>query len=57
MTGFPFARGASLVRTDQSFAQFVGELQSGRVVLNIHTNRFKDGEISGEVTPAGGGLL
>jgi hypothetical protein len=51
MADFPFAKGAALVKTSQSFDQFVGDLQSGRVVLNIHTNRFGDGEISGDVLP------
>jgi hypothetical protein len=53
MTALPFATGAALVGTDQSFDQFVGDLQTGRVVLNIHTNRFTDGEISGDIAPAG----
>jgi hypothetical protein len=52
MTAYPFATGAALVNTSQTFDQFVGDLQTGRVVLNVHTNRFSDGEISGDVAPA-----
>ena len=53
MTAMPYAKGAALVNTQTSFADFVAALQSGKVVLNIHTNRFGDGEISGDVAPAG----
>jgi CHRD domain-containing protein len=48
----PFAQGVALVNSSASFADFVGALQSGKVVLNIHTNRFAEGEISGDVVPA-----
>jgi hypothetical protein len=47
-----YAHGASLVNGTASFDEFVAALQSGQVVLNIHTNRFPEGEISGDVTPA-----
>lgn len=52
MTAMPYAQGAALVNTQASFADFVSALQTGKVVLNIHTNRFGDGEISGDVAPA-----
>jgi hypothetical protein len=44
--------GARLVNSRASFDEFVGALEAGRIVLNIHTNRFTDGEISGDVVPA-----
>lgn len=46
-----YATGAGLVRSKVAFADFVNSLQGGRVVLNIHTNKFSDGEISGDVVP------
>src|SRR5262249_14504299 len=48
----PYAAGAAIVKTDASFEAFVAAMQSGRVVLNIHTDTEHDGEISGEVVPA-----
>ena len=61
MSGMPYAKGAAIVATKASFAEFVAALQTGKVVLNVHTNRFNDGEISGDVVPAqasgGGGVL
>jgi hypothetical protein len=48
-----YAKGAALVNTQASFEDFVGSLESGRIVLNVHTNRFADGEISGDVVPGG----
>lgn len=47
----PYARGASIVNTKATFADFVAALKSGKVVLNIHTNRFAEGEIAGDVMP------
>lgn len=47
----PYADGARLVNSQASFDDFVGALQTGRIVVNIHTNRFTDGEISGDVVP------
>ena len=44
-----FAKGAALVNAKASFAEFLSSLQAGRIVLNVHTNRFADGEISGDV--------
>jgi hypothetical protein len=41
------------VNIQASFEDFVGSLESGRIVLNVHTNRFADGEISGDVVPGG----
>lgn len=53
MTGLDYAKGAALVNTQTGFKDFVAALSTGKVVLNVHTNRFGDGEISGDVTPAG----
>ena len=33
-----------------SFADFMKAMADGQVVLNIHTNKFSNGEISGKVT-------
>ena len=48
----PYAEGAKRVNSQASFDEFVSSLQTGRIVINIHTNRFTDGEISGDVLPA-----
>jgi hypothetical protein len=50
--GVPYATGAKLVNTKATFDEFVASLQSGRIVMNIHTNVQPDGEISGDVVPA-----
>ncbi len=49
---YPFATGAKIVETPLSFDQFLGALKAGIVVLNIHTDKFNQGEISGTVTLA-----
>jgi len=48
----PYATGARLVNTKATFDEFVASLQTGRIVMNIHTNVQPDGEISGDVVPA-----
>lgn len=53
MTAYPYAAGAALLKSDVSFDDFLASMQRGEVVLNIHTNAEHDGEISGEVVPAG----
>lgn len=50
--GAVYATQAKLVNTQATFDQFVASMQSGRIVLNIHTNVQPDGEISGDVVPA-----
>ena len=50
---YPYAQGAALLGSDKSFVDFVAALDSGAVVLNIHTDAFQPGEISGDVTRAG----
>ena len=51
----PYALSAKAVNSKASFEDFVSALQAGRVVLNVHTNRVNDGEISGDVIPAQNG--
>jgi hypothetical protein len=48
---YPYADGAKIIASDISFDAFVKALQSGGIVLNIHTQKFQDGEISGKVEP------
>lgn len=50
--GVAYAAGAKLVNTKATFDEFVSSLQTGRIVMNIHTNVQPDGEISGDVVPA-----
>jgi hypothetical protein len=49
---YPYATGAKIVETPLSFDQFLAALKAGIVVLNIHTDKFNQGEISGTVTVA-----
>ncbi|MGA0601643.1 CHRD domain-containing protein [Caulobacter sp. KR2-114] len=53
MQAYPYAAGAALLKSGVSFDDFLASMQGGQVVLNIHTNAEHDGEISGEVVPAG----
>jgi hypothetical protein len=52
VTNYPYAEGAKIIASDITFDGFVNALQSGTVVLNIHSEKFPDGEISGKVGPA-----
>jgi CHRD domain len=45
----PYAAGAQLVQSTATIDQFVAALREGRIVLNIHTDRNNEGEISGTV--------
>lgn len=49
MKNYDYAAGAKILGSTQSFADFVAALRRGKVVLNIHTDRFEGGEISGTV--------
>ena len=49
MKDYDYAKGATLLGSKASFEQFLAAMQSGHVVLNIHTEAFTDGEISGVV--------
>ena len=49
MKDYDYAAGAKVLGSTTTFAAFVSALQAGRVILNIHTDRFTGGEISGTV--------
>jgi hypothetical protein len=49
---YPYAQGAAVLQSDVSFDTFVSTLGSEFVYLNIHTDAFQDGEISGRLAPA-----
>lgn len=46
---YSYAEGAALLHSDVSFDTFVATLSSDFVYLNIHTDTFQDGEISGRL--------
>lgn len=52
LKGYDYAQGAALVKSTTSFDGFVASLSAGLIVLNIHTDRAHDGEISGTMKPA-----
>ncbi|MBS0480459.1 MAG: CHRD domain-containing protein [Proteobacteria bacterium] len=47
--GYDYAAGAKLINGGASFDEFVNGLRGQRIVLNVHTDKFPDGEISGTV--------
>jgi hypothetical protein len=49
MQNYSYAEGAAVLRSDMSFDAFVETLGSEFVYLNIHTDAFQDGEISGRL--------
>ncbi|MDB5679640.1 CHRD domain-containing protein [Sphingomonas bacterium] len=49
--GYDYAAGAKLINSGADFEEFVNAMRGQRVVLNIHTDKFPDGEISGKVMP------
>ena len=51
-TGYAYADGAAAVRSALSFEQFLAVLANDPIYLNVHTNAFGDGEISGHVERA-----
>ncbi len=51
-TNYDYAAGAALLNSSLTFAEFVAAMQGGLIVLNIHTDAFNQGEISGRI---GGG--
>jgi hypothetical protein len=53
VAGYPYATGATVLRSGVAFDKFVADLDSGDVVLNIHTEAFPDGEISGVMIKKG----
>ena len=50
--GFAYAEGAKILGSAVTFDDFVAAMKSGKVVFNIHTNKFAEGEISGTVKSA-----
>jgi hypothetical protein len=51
MRGYDYDAGAKLLESPSSFDEFVNAMNAGRIVLNVHTDTFGDGEISGRVRP------
>ncbi len=51
---YSYAEGAHVLGSATSFDAFVRSLENGAVVLNIHTDAFHEGEISGAVARAPG---
>jgi hypothetical protein len=49
---YDYAAGAKLLKSTLTFDEFVAAMKGGLIVLNIHTDAFNPGEISGRV---GGG--
>jgi hypothetical protein len=49
---YPYADGAERTGSHLSFEQFLAALANDPIYLNIHTQAFGDGEISGRVAPA-----
>jgi hypothetical protein len=49
MHDYDYAAGAKLLNSTLSFDDFVAAMKSGLVVLNVHTDKFNPGEISGKV--------
>jgi len=50
--GYAYADGAAIVNSGLSFDQFIAAMASDPIFLNIHTDAFPEGEISGRVTRA-----
>jgi hypothetical protein len=46
---YDYAAGEKLLNSGASFEEFVNAMRGQRVVLNVHTDKFPDGEISGKV--------
>jgi hypothetical protein len=51
MNDYDYVAGAALLKSTLSFDDFVAGMQSGLIVLNVHTDLFNPGEISGLVVP------
>ncbi len=49
---YPYAEGAAVLQSDVNFDTFITTLGGEFVYLNVHTDTFQDGEISGRLTPA-----
>jgi hypothetical protein len=44
---YDYDSGVKLAGADASFDDFVTAMRAGKIVLNVHTEKFPDGEISG----------
>ena len=51
MRGYDYEVGAKLINSGASFDEFVNAMRGQRIVLNVHTDKLPDGEISGKVMP------
>jgi len=51
MKNYDYVAGAALVKSTLSFDDFVAGMRGGLIVLNVHTDQFPPGEISGLVVP------
>jgi hypothetical protein len=49
MKGYDYDTGAGLVNSTLAFDDFIADLRDGLIVLNVHTDKFHAGEISGRV--------
>lgn len=49
MKDYDYAAGAALLKSTLSFDDFVAAMKGGLIVLNVHTDKFNPGEISGLV--------
>jgi len=46
---YDYAAGAKLLASALSFDDFVAAMKAGKVILNVHTDKFNPGEIGGKV--------
>jgi hypothetical protein len=51
MKDYDYDTGAALLKSTLTFDDFVAAMDEGLIVLNIHTDKFNAGEISGLVVP------
>jgi hypothetical protein len=49
MKNYDYVVGAALLKSTLSFEDFVAGMKNGLIVLNVHTDKFNPGEISGLV--------
>ena len=52
LSHYAYADAAAAVGSQLTFEQFLAALASDPIYLNVHTQRFGEGEIAGRVTPA-----
>ena len=51
MKDYDYVAGAALLKSTLSFDDFVAGMSGGLIVLNVHTDKYNPGEISGLVVP------